>query len=160
MLNQFNHVFWMGDLNYRYVAASVVEATRPADLPFPVFFLSSNFVRLRIDGLARTEVLRLIEKKEWDILIGKDQLRLEREAGNAFAGFREVRNSGRTGLSSINPAVANVEGVCLGRSGLPPHIQVSPRRRTLECRRVSRVHRREAKNSVVVRSCAVEEFTR
>lgn len=39
--------------------------------------------------MPRAEVLRLIEKREWSTLIRHDQLRLEREAGNAFAGFRE-----------------------------------------------------------------------
>uniref|UniRef100_A0A7S4JKZ5 Inositol polyphosphate-related phosphatase domain-containing protein n=1 Tax=Paramoeba aestuarina TaxID=180227 RepID=A0A7S4JKZ5_9EUKA len=60
VLNQFDHVFWMGDLNYR------------------------------IDGLSRQEVLLQASQRNWEALNHYDQLRLERECGNAFAGFREA----------------------------------------------------------------------
>ena len=57
--NQFDHLFWLGDLNYR------------------------------IDGLAREEVLQLILDKNWTKLTLHDQLRREIESGGSFIDFNE-----------------------------------------------------------------------
>ncbi|XP_057550305.1 type I inositol polyphosphate 5-phosphatase 10-like isoform X2 [Amaranthus tricolor] len=40
-------------------------------------------------SLSHTETLKLLNKKDWDCLLSKDQLKIEREAGRVFKGWRE-----------------------------------------------------------------------
>jgi len=70
--SQYDHVFWMGDLNYR------VDLN--AGKPSPVY----------PDEVAHHKaVLELIEKKAYDQLLAADQLNMCKAEGEAFAGFRE-----------------------------------------------------------------------
>lgn len=70
--SQYDHVFWMGDLNYR------VDLN--AGKPSPIY----------PDEVAHHKaVLELIEKKAYDQLLAADQLNMCKAAGEAFAGFRE-----------------------------------------------------------------------
>ena len=58
---QFDHVFWMGDLNYR------------------------------IDNLSHKEVLKLTANEAWDTLYEHDQLRQQMLAGYVFHDFQELQ---------------------------------------------------------------------
>lgn len=40
-------------------------------------------------ALSHTDTLKLLKKKDWDSLLNKDQLKIEREAGRVFKGWRE-----------------------------------------------------------------------
>ncbi|XP_010694881.2 type I inositol polyphosphate 5-phosphatase 10 isoform X3 [Beta vulgaris subsp. vulgaris] len=40
-------------------------------------------------ALNHTETLKLLKKREWETLLSKDQLKIEREAGRVFKGWRE-----------------------------------------------------------------------
>uniref|UniRef100_A0A803N6E0 Inositol polyphosphate-related phosphatase domain-containing protein n=1 Tax=Chenopodium quinoa TaxID=63459 RepID=A0A803N6E0_CHEQI len=40
-------------------------------------------------ALSHTETLKLLKKREWEALLSKDQLKIEREAGRVFKGWRE-----------------------------------------------------------------------
>ena len=71
ILEQFDHVIWCGDLNYRY------------------FFCCKFFLKyFRID-LHRDEVVALSAAKEWEKLYSADQLAAQRNEGEVFYGFTE-----------------------------------------------------------------------
>ncbi|CAO2833085.1 unnamed protein product [Amaranthus hypochondriacus] len=40
-------------------------------------------------SLSHTETLKLLKKREWESLLSKDQLKIERESGRVFKGWRE-----------------------------------------------------------------------
>eukprot|EP00041_Stephanoeca_diplocostata_P028179 m.789415 g.789415 ORF g.789415 m.789415 type:complete len:447 (-) comp23323_c0_seq15:3968-5308(-) len=73
-VSQFDHVFWMGDLNYR-VDLTATGAT----------FDDSK------EGHAahHAAVLDLVEKEDWDELMKSDQLKNSQLRGEAFVGFTE-----------------------------------------------------------------------
>jgi len=71
-VHQFDHVFWLGDLNYR------VDLN--AGLPTPKY---------PDDTAHHQAVLALIESQQWSALLQADQLNLCKEQGEAFVGFEE-----------------------------------------------------------------------
>jgi len=73
---QFDHVFWLGDLNYR-TDLNAAAAAAGEEAPFPT------------DEEHHGQVLRLVEQGDWGALLGADQLAASRAAGEAFVGFEE-----------------------------------------------------------------------
>lgn len=72
VMSEFDHVVWMGDLNYRI---DLNLGKDPA--PYP-------------DNEAHhAEVRAMIERQEWDALLAADQLRDAIAQGQAFCGFEE-----------------------------------------------------------------------
>ena len=85
LTHQFDHVFWMGDLNYRIdlnLAASH-EALALGATPPPKQFGKDEEER------HHAAVTRHASQQEWAKLGSADQLRASKAAGDAFAGFRE-----------------------------------------------------------------------
>ena len=82
--SQFDHIFWMGDLNYRVDlnAAAITQAAKLGvkDLPKPYADHDRH----------HREVLKLVDKEEWEELYNADQLQTSRAAGDAFFGFKEA----------------------------------------------------------------------
>ena len=68
VLHQFDHVFWLGDLNYR------------VDL---------NLVAPTTEDEHFASVSKLIDASDWKALMAADQLRSCQAKGEAFAGFTE-----------------------------------------------------------------------
>lgn len=97
---QFDHVFWLGDLNYRTdlnaaAAAAGEEAPFPTDEEHHGQVLGAA-ARGVVELLSPTnlaapllQVLRLVEQGDWGELLGADQLAASRAAGEAFVGFEE-----------------------------------------------------------------------
>ncbi|GBG67088.1 hypothetical protein CBR_g78869 [Chara braunii] len=73
MLNQFHHLFWMGDLNYR------LGYPTEADEGYPTTPRKSVF----------NEVVEKIKLKSFKDLLSNDELTKERKAGQVFADFKE-----------------------------------------------------------------------
>jgi hypothetical protein len=69
-LHQFEHVFWMGDLNYRLDFGSQGDEKEPGKELF-------------------NSIVDKIRAKKFDELFAADQLLRERKAGRAFVGFTE-----------------------------------------------------------------------
>jgi endonuclease/exonuclease/phosphatase family metal-dependent hydrolase len=72
ILSEFDHVLWMGDLNYRIDLNAGKEVP-----PYPE------------NDAHHAEVCAMVERKEWEALSAADQLRHARETGKTFAGFEE-----------------------------------------------------------------------
>ena len=72
ILSEFDHVLWMGDLNYR------VDLNMGKDPP-PFPDTEAHF----------TEVCAMIRRRDWNALLAADQLRWVRRKGEAFSGFQE-----------------------------------------------------------------------
>mmetsp|Transcript_70882 Transcript_70882/g.188619 ORF Transcript_70882/g.188619 Transcript_70882/m.188619 type:complete len:608 (+) Transcript_70882:129-1952(+) len=69
--SEFDHVFWMGDLNYRVDLVGVGKTAG----------ISED------EHLARVKLL--VEKQDWEALMAADQLKESQRQGAAFAGFSE-----------------------------------------------------------------------
>lgn len=73
--SQFDHCFWLGDLNYR-----VVTEHHPFD---------DKHGAHRESEAGKAEARRLVAAQDWAELMKKDQLREQQLKGRAFAGFEE-----------------------------------------------------------------------
>jgi endonuclease/exonuclease/phosphatase family metal-dependent hydrolase len=74
-VSQFDHVFWMGDLNYRID----LNTTKGGGEPYP-----------SDDKEHHAAVKTLIDAKDWSALYKADQLMQSRDRGEAFHGFTET----------------------------------------------------------------------
>ena len=80
VVSQFDHVFWMGDLNYRTDLNAAAALASPGTAPpYPE------------ETAHHAAVLKLIEASDWEGLLAADQLGMCQQRGEAFVGFAEGR---------------------------------------------------------------------
>ncbi|CAE7707918.1 Inpp5b [Symbiodinium sp. CCMP2456] len=96
---EFDHCFWFGDLNYRLdlamsdlrdlptVALGKAKPSSGKEIPTGPSTLSAPSNPSRPDHFSA--ILDMVEGQLYDELMRHDQLRLYRQAGKAFVGFRE-----------------------------------------------------------------------
>ena len=75
--SQFDHVFWIGDLNYRIDLNAAPKANGDAE-PYPE------------DGAHHAAVTALVDGKQYEALYAADQLLQCQQKGEAFAGYVET----------------------------------------------------------------------
>jgi hypothetical protein len=76
VLNEFDYVFWMGDLNYRIDLWTAVGKAQPKE-------------KGETHEQHWAEVKDLADKKQWAALMQGDQLKREQAKGEIFQGFHE-----------------------------------------------------------------------
>ena len=102
VLNEFDYVFWMGDLNYRIDLWTAVGKAQPKE-------------KGETHEQHWAEVKDLADKKQWVALMQGDQLKREQAKGEIFQGFHEPdynflptfkvkRWTGTTHLAQRSPA--------------------------------------------------------
>ena len=82
--SQFDHVFWIGDLNYRTDLNAAAHAEHLA-----AGVLTPPPAPYGDEEKHHQAVLKLIEQEQWAKLYEADQLKMCQRKGDAFAGFRE-----------------------------------------------------------------------
>ena len=70
--SQYDHVFWIGDLNYRTDLRAGGVVDKDVD-----------------DAAHHAKVLKLVDSEDWATLLECDQLNMCKAKGDAFVGFSE-----------------------------------------------------------------------
>jgi len=100
-VSEFDHVFWMGDLNYRVdlnmnpdnldkcsTYAKALRLNKSRRLSMAGSNVTPN-VRYGTEALILEEVKKYIAEEDWEKLMEHDQLRASQKNGRSFVGFLE-----------------------------------------------------------------------